>query len=105
VVNVIAIKTSDLTQDFKSVADRVMKGEKVIIARPRNENLVLITEQEYNELSKEKGQETSKPQRIQKRLDTLKSLQDEVKANGQAMTDDEIIQDIKAYREEKRRSQ
>ena len=46
----IAIKTADLTQDFKSVADRVMRGEKILISRPKNENLVLVTEKEYSEL-------------------------------------------------------
>ena len=46
----VAMKTADLTQDFKRVADRIIQGETVVIARPRNENLVIITEREYNEL-------------------------------------------------------
>ncbi|MCL2571088.1 MAG: DUF2281 domain-containing protein [Defluviitaleaceae bacterium] len=45
-----AIKTADLTQDFKRVADQVVQGETVLISRPRNENLVIITESDYNEL-------------------------------------------------------
>ncbi|MCL2199907.1 MAG: type II toxin-antitoxin system Phd/YefM family antitoxin [Defluviitaleaceae bacterium] len=50
----IAIKTSDLTQDFKRYANKVMQGETVLISRPRNENLVVISEQLYNELSRYK---------------------------------------------------
>ena len=49
----IAIKTVDLTQDFKTFADKVIAGERVLVSRPRNENLVVITEKEYNELEKE----------------------------------------------------
>ena len=49
----VAIKTVDLTQNFKQIADNVFKnGEKILISRPRNENLVLLTETEYNQLKK-----------------------------------------------------
>jgi len=46
----VAMKTADIIQDFKRVADRIIQGETVVVSRPRNENLVIITEQEYNEL-------------------------------------------------------
>jgi antitoxin YefM len=42
----------DLRNDFKRVSDLVTSGEKVLIARPRNENLVVLSEREYNELDK-----------------------------------------------------
>ena len=48
----IAIKTMDLRNDFKRISDMVISGEKVLISRPRNENLVVISEMEYNELEK-----------------------------------------------------
>ena len=48
----IALRTSDLRNDFKRVSDMVTSGEKVLIARPRNENLVVLSEREYNELEK-----------------------------------------------------
>ena len=48
----IAIKTTDITQDFKRIANLIMGGEKVLVSRPKNENLVLITEAEYNELDR-----------------------------------------------------
>jgi antitoxin YefM len=48
----IAIKTADLTQDFRRIATMITGGEKVIISRPRNENLVIISEKDYNELER-----------------------------------------------------
>ena len=48
----IAIKTADLTQNFKQIADQVIGGEKILVSRPKNENLVVITEREYNELDR-----------------------------------------------------
>jgi len=48
----IAIKTMDLRNNFKRISDLVSSGEKVLISRPRNENLVVISEKEYNELEK-----------------------------------------------------
>jgi antitoxin YefM len=48
----IALKTIDMRNDFKRVSDLVVAGEKVLIARPRNENLVVLSEKEYNELEK-----------------------------------------------------
>ena len=52
-MSVVAIKTIELTQNFKQIAENVFKnGEKVLISGPRNENLVLLTEAEYNQLEK-----------------------------------------------------
>jgi len=48
----IALKTMDIKNDFKRISDLVRSGEKVLIARPRNENLVVLSEREYNELDK-----------------------------------------------------
>ena len=48
----IALKTMDLRNDFKRVSDLINSGEKVLIARPRNENLIVLSEREYNELDK-----------------------------------------------------
>ena len=48
----IALRTVDIRNDFKRVSDLINTGEKVLIARPRNENLVLLSEKEYNELDR-----------------------------------------------------
>ena len=48
----IALKNMDLRNDFKRVSDIITSGEKVLIARPRNKNLVVLSEREYNELDR-----------------------------------------------------
>jgi len=48
----IALRTVDLRNSFKRVSDLINSGETVLIARPRNENLVLLSEMEYNKLEK-----------------------------------------------------
>ncbi|MCL2140185.1 MAG: type II toxin-antitoxin system Phd/YefM family antitoxin [Dehalococcoidia bacterium] len=48
----IAIRTVDIRNDFKRVSNLVKSGEKVLIARPRNENMVVLSEKEYNALDK-----------------------------------------------------
>ena len=48
----IAVRTIDIVKDFKRVAEQVNQGQRVLISRPRNENFVLMTEKEYNEIEK-----------------------------------------------------
>ena len=48
----IAVRTIDIRNDFKRIGDLVSSGEKVLIARPHNENLVILSEKEYNELER-----------------------------------------------------
>jgi antitoxin YefM len=48
----IALKTVDMRNGFKKVSELVNSGEKVLIARPHNENIVVLSEKEYNELEK-----------------------------------------------------
>ena len=48
----IALRTVDLRNSFKRVSDLINSGEIVLIARPRNENLVVLSEMEYNKLEK-----------------------------------------------------
>jgi len=50
----IALKTVDIRNDFKRISNIISAGEKVLIARPRNENLVIMSEKDYNELEKAK---------------------------------------------------
>lgn len=52
VQKMIALKTSDIRNDFKKISNLVIEGEKILISRPRNENLVILSEREYNELEK-----------------------------------------------------
>ena len=51
----LAVKSMDLRDNFKSVGDRVFRGETLIGSRPKNENIVMMSEKEYNEIIKAKN--------------------------------------------------
>ncbi len=48
----IAIKGADVRQNFKNYCDLVHKGETLIVSRPKNQNIVMLSEAKYNELMK-----------------------------------------------------
>ena len=48
----VALSGTAVKNDFKNICDRVYKGEVVIISRPKDENVVLISESEYAMLEK-----------------------------------------------------
>ena len=53
----LAVKSMDVRENFKSLCDKVFKEETVIISRPKNENIVMMSESEYNEIIKAKRNE------------------------------------------------
>lgn len=50
----LAVKSMDVRDNFKNLCDKVFKGETLIISRPKNENVVMLSEHEYNEIMKAK---------------------------------------------------
>jgi antitoxin YefM len=46
----LAVKSMDVRDNFKSLCDKVFNGETLIISRPKNENVVMLSESEYNEI-------------------------------------------------------
>ena len=48
----VAIKGADIKYNFKSICDRVFGGETIIVSRPKNENIVLVSEKKYEELER-----------------------------------------------------
>lgn len=50
----LAVKSMDVRDNFKNLCDLVFKGETLIISRPKNENVVMLSEQEYNKMVKAK---------------------------------------------------
>ena len=46
----IAVKQVDIKTNMKKYFDMVFQGEQIIVPRKRNENVIVISEQEYNEL-------------------------------------------------------
>ncbi|MBO5092860.1 MAG: type II toxin-antitoxin system Phd/YefM family antitoxin [Lachnospiraceae bacterium] len=50
----LAVKSMDVRDNFKSLCEKVFNGETLIISRPKNENVVMLSEKEYNEMAKAK---------------------------------------------------
>ena len=50
----IVTKPADFRMNQKDFFQKAYEGETVIISRPRNENVVMISEKEYNKLLREK---------------------------------------------------
>ena len=47
-----AIKGTDFKKDFKNVCDRAYNGEAIIITRPHNENVVVVSEKHYSQMER-----------------------------------------------------
>lgn len=50
----IATKPIDLKEKLKDYLDSAFSGEPVIVSRINNQNVVIVSEREYNELQKAK---------------------------------------------------
>lgn len=50
----LAVKSANIRDNFKEWCDRISMGETVVISRPQNKNIYMISENEYNELTKAK---------------------------------------------------
>lgn len=50
----LAVKSMDIRENFKEWCTKVIDGETLIVSRPKNENVVIISEKEYNEMLKAK---------------------------------------------------
>lgn len=47
-----ATVATDLKSNLKHYIERALSGDSIIITRPKRKNVVLISEEEYNELQK-----------------------------------------------------
>lgn len=50
----LAVKSANIRDNFKEWCDKISMGETIVISRPRNENIYMINEAEYNALQKAK---------------------------------------------------
>lgn len=50
----LAVKSMDVRDNFKSLCDKVFNGETLIVSRPKNENIVMMSEAKYNDMMKAK---------------------------------------------------
>lgn len=50
----LAVKSMDVRDNFKDWCNQVINGETLIVSRPKNENVVIVSEKEYNEMQRAK---------------------------------------------------
>ena len=50
----LAVKSMDVRDNLKSFCDKVFDGETLIVSRPKNQNVVMMSESEYNNIMKAK---------------------------------------------------
>lgn len=50
----LVVKSMDVRDNFKMMCDRAFQWETLIVSRPKNENVVIMSEQTYYELLKAK---------------------------------------------------
>ena len=50
----LAVKSMDVRENFKSFRDKVFNGETLIVSRPKNQNVVMMSEEKYNDIMKSK---------------------------------------------------
>ena len=48
----LALKAIEVKNNFKCICAQVFNGEVVMLSRPKNQNVVMISEAEYNRLEK-----------------------------------------------------
>lgn len=51
----LTVKSKYVRDNFESLCDKVFHGETLVISRPNNENIVMMSEREYNEIMKAKN--------------------------------------------------
>ena len=48
----ISVKSMDVRDHFKDFCDKAFNGEVLIVSRPKNENVVIISESKFNEMER-----------------------------------------------------
>lgn len=95
------MKISDVPQNLMDTFVGIFRGKKELGAYPESENLILVSEKEYNQLISK----TSKVNLAIRAsiMDDIKDIQQATISSGaEEMSMDEINAEIRAYREEKR---
>ena len=94
----LAVKTAELSSNFTSIANRVARGEKVVVSCPEQGNIVLIMEKDFEELSR-----LRKKMALKNFGETIRAMQEQAIENGTAdMSMDEIDDIIAEVRKAKR---
>jgi len=85
----IAVKPTQMRDNFKSICDKVVQGEIVIVSRPHSENVILVSEKEFNDMQK--------AARNAEYLATIDKSMEELKNGGFVM---KTLDELRAYETE-----
>ena len=55
IVAMTTLRTVDIVRRTSEVAQAILAGEKVVVARPKNQNWVIMSETAFNEVMREKA--------------------------------------------------
>lgn len=82
----LAVKSMNVRDNFKSLCERVFQGETLIVSRPKNENIVMISERKYNDMLK--------AMKNAEYLAMLDQSMEEIKAGGFVV---KTLEELEAY--------
>ena len=89
----IALRAVDVKTNFKDVCAKAFGGEVILISRPKNQNVVLLSEAEYNELSRSayiaklerSAEEIKQGRTVTKTLEELRAMEHMSKEEAMAL--------------------
>jgi antitoxin YefM len=85
----LAVKAIDVKNNFKSICSQVFNGETIMLSRPKNQNVVMISEAEYNRLEK-----------ARRNLEYLKMLDESDKQLRESRVIEKTMEELEAMAEE-----
>ena len=85
----LALKATDVKNNFKAVCAKVFNGETVMLSRPKNQNIVMLSETEYNRLAK-----------AQRNLEYLKMLDESDRQLREGRVIEKTMDELRAMEEE-----
>ncbi len=85
----LALKATDVKNNFKAVCTKVFNGETVMLSRPKNQNIVMLSEAEYNRLAK-----------AQRNLEYLKMLDESDRQLREGRVIEKTMDELRAMEEE-----
>lgn len=98
----LAVKSMDVRDNFKDWCNQVINGETLIVSRPKNENVVIVSEKEYNEMQKAKqnAEYLAKLDRSREQLDQGKTISFTIEELKEMESDDwQPTQKVKDFME------
>lgn len=88
----LAVRAMDFRNNFKTYCDRVVNGDLVVVSRKNNENVVLVSENIFNDLLKAK-RETE----LLKLRSAVFEAEQERMQNGKVFTADEVFAELEQH--------